>query len=361
MVKQPLLFSVLLGTIATFISNSPQHAPTLLKPVSDTTYFEDFPPYKSVQKNEKLALFKGNMQLTAFKYSFMKPFNKDGLAYVKVKYDSCGFIDKNGKEIIQPIYRISEYADFADGLLYVGKSNDPNNYFVHVNGKIEKEVYNEKAGLQHVMNPTKFPALLSKYKKLADSIVFNDRNCFRCDGISKWTTESILGRALRAFLEEPHSYGLDISIIGAYGLPGGGGNYWTGITYSEGWGNFREKTIFQLLKNENSRKLVWPWLKENYKSTYLLLHPQFRKKYKQIAASLKQYFSDNYDPKKVEQFLKDTPNDFAYVNPMNTAKEMIGRKTAAFVERLIYVHKVMNVDDAKRWVAIVCNEVQSWP
>jgi hypothetical protein len=162
-------------------------------------------------------------------------------------------------------------------------------------------------------------------------------------------------------MEEPRSYGLNTSIITAYALPGGGGNYWSAMEYSKGWKFFEEKAIFQMLRNENSRKLVWPWLKENYKSTYLLLHPQFRKKYKQIAASLKQYFSDNYDPKKVEQFLKDTPNDFAYVNPMNPAKEMVGRKTAAFVERLIYVHKVMNVDDAKRWVGIVCNEVQSWP
>jgi hypothetical protein len=115
MVKQTLLFSVLLGTIATFISNSPQHAPTLLKPVSDTVYFEEFPPYKSVQKNEKLALFKGNMQLTPFKYTMVKPFNKEGLSYVKVKYDSAGFLDKMARKSYQPFITLVNMTTFLMG------------------------------------------------------------------------------------------------------------------------------------------------------------------------------------------------------------------------------------------------------
>jgi hypothetical protein len=116
-----------------------------------------------------------------------------------------------------------------------------------------------------------------------------------------------------------------------------------------------------MLRSEKTRQLVWGWLKENYKTTYLQLHPNFRNEYKDIAMGLKDYFGPAYKPAVVQKFLRTSPDRFAYTNPMNPNKPMPFRKTAAFVERLVYVHHVMSIEDARRWVQIITSEVLSWP
>lgn len=345
-----------------FVKATTNEANKSLLSEEDTINFVNHPPFKAVQKNSLWALFKGKKQLTPFKYQYIHPMNSFGLSYVRVKSDSCGFINKIGKEIIAPKFYFYEYDEFnKNGVMIVQNYANGAKYFIHTNGKIEPYTFNEENALSKIAKPSSFPISLSKYKKLTDSIQFSDKNCFRCNGITQWTTETILTRALTAFVIEPNSYGLNHSIIASYGLPGGGGNYWSSITYSIGWESFKEQAIFEILKDEKKRLLVWPWLKQNYKNAFSLLHPNFKKEYKNIALSLKNYFNANtYDSKKVATFLKNNPEIFAYQNPMNSSKPMIGRKTAAFVERLVYMHKVMNIKDAQRWVNIVCNEILAW-
>lgn len=328
----------------------------------DTINFVNHPPFKAVQKNSLWALFKGKKQLTPFKYEYIHPMNSFGLSYVRVKRDSCGFINKLGKEIIPPKFYFYENEEFnKNGVMLVQNYADGSNYFIYTNGKIEAYRFNEENALSKIAKPTSFPKGLNKYKSLTDSIQFSEKNCFRCNGIHQWTTETILTRALTAFVIEPNTYGLNNSIISSYGLPGGGGNYWTSLTYSIGWESFKEKAIFEMLKDEKKRQLVWPWLKQNYKNAFALLHPNYKKEYKNIALSLKNYFNTStYNTKKVAAFLKNNPENFAYQNPMNPNQKMIGRKTAAFVERLVYIHNVMSLKDAQRWVNIVCNEILSW-
>lgn len=328
----------------------------------DTINFVNHPPFKAVQKNGFWALFNGKKQLTPFKYQYIHPMNSFGLSYVRVKSDSCGFINKAGKEIIAPKFYFYEYDEFnKNGIMLVQNYADGAKYFIYTNGKTEPYLFDSDNALLKVAKTSSFPSSLNTYKKLADSIQFSNNNCFRCNGITQWTTETILTRALTAFVFEPNNYGLNDAIISSYGLPGGGGNYWSSVTYSNGWENFKEKAIFEILKDEKKRLIVWSWLKQNYKNAYILLHPNYKQEYKNIALSLKNYFkTNNYDAKKVANFLKNNPGLFAYQNPMNPNKPMTGRKTAAFVERLVYMHKVMSIKDAQRWVNIVCNEILSW-
>lgn len=361
MIKQ--LFILAIATITVFTSFNTFTNPTFIKAhTEDTISFVNHPPFRAVQKNNSWALFKGTKQLTAFKYQYIHPMNKFGISYVRVKRDSCGFINKVGKEIIPTHFYFNEYDEFNNkGVMQVYNYATSSNYFIYTNGNIEKFSFNEDAALQKIMNPTSFPSSLKKYAALTDSIEFKERNCFRCTGITSWNTQTILSRALRAFISEPNSYGLNKEIIASYGLPGGGGNYLTAITYSNGWENFKEKAVFEILKDEQKRKLIWPWIKENYKNSYMLLHPNYRKEYKDIARSLKSYFGITYNSQKAQLYLKNSPNTFAYQNPMNPNKPTTARKPAAFVERLVYVHKLMKIQDAQRWVNIVCNEVISWP
>jgi hypothetical protein len=361
MIKHLSILAVATIAVFTFFNNFTN--PTFIKVQSeDTINFVNHPPFRAVQKNDHWALFKGTKQLTDFKYQYIHPMNKFGLSYVRVRHDSCGFINRVGKEVIPPHFYFYEYEEFnTSGAMLVFNYSTRSNHFIYTNGNIEKFSFNEDAALQKIMNPTSFPPSLKKYASLTDSIEFKERNCFRCTGITTWNTQTILSRALRAFVSEPNSYGLNKEIMASYGLPGGGGNYLTAITYSKGWETFKEKAVFEILKDEQKRKLVWPWLKENYKASYMLLHPNYRKEYKDIAISVKKYFGVNYNSQKAQLYLKNNSNSFAYQNPMNPNKSTTARKPAAFVERLVYVHKLMKIQDAQRWVNIVCNEVISWP
>ena len=184
----------------------------------------------------------------------------------------------------------------------------------------------------------------------------NDTNILK-----HYTLEKLLTTGLTALRQEPISYpdlcNLNQICIG-YGLRLSGGNYGEFICDgSEGWDIFKEKTIYKIISNESLRQITWNWIKPYYKKSFLTTHPLVQKTYKGIVQYLKNYIN-TYDVAKVKVHLRKSEKKFAYYDLNGHYDE--NRKIGAFMDRLILLHKVITVEDAKKWINIISNEIEEW-
>ena len=179
---------------------------------------------------------------------------------------------------------------------------------------------------------------------------------------SKWTLPRLLNAGLNAFVNEPKTYA-DLNkndkVAVGYGLLISGGNYSEAFMYPnwERWELFKKETIYKIIGDENLRQAAWDWVAPYYKQAFQFLHPFHQKTYKDIARALKEYIN-NYDIKKTENYLKRDERNFAHLDA--DGKKNPYRKLFAFVDRLILVHKVISLEDARRWINKIVDEVLSW-
>ncbi|MCW3085988.1 MAG: repeat-containing protein [Bacteroidetes bacterium] len=179
---------------------------------------------------------------------------------------------------------------------------------------------------------------------------------------AKWTLEKVLNLGLNAFTQEPKNYPdlnrlTEISI--AYGLMLDGGNFGEHLIGAGvgRWDVLKKETIYKIISDENLRQSTWKWVAPYYKQSFMTLHPFHKKIYKDIASHLKNYIN-TYDVKKANAYLKHDERKFAQYD--SDGKYNPYRKLCAFVDRLILVHKVISVADAKTWINKVADEVLSW-
>jgi len=176
-----------------------------------------------------------------------------------------------------------------------------------------------------------------------------------------WTLEKLLSLSLNALTNEPQSYpdlcNLNQICIG-YGMLLSCGNYTSDFAApEEGYKKFKKETIYKIISTENLRNITWNWISPFIQKAFNTMNPIVKKTYKEIALYLKNYIN-NYNIAKVKAHLKNNERQFAYKNPDGV--EDPNRKLSAFIDRLIIVHKVLKLEDAKRWINKIADEVAEW-
>lgn len=120
---------------------------------------------------------------------------------------------------------------------------------------------------------------------------------------------------------------------------------------------FTKNTIYKIISTEYLREMTWTWISPIYKKIFQSTNSIIQKTYKDIAIYLKNYIN-NYDKEKVEEYLKRDERKFAQLDINGNFDP--NRKLSAFIDRLIIIHKVINVEDAKYWVNKISDEVLNW-
>jgi len=120
---------------------------------------------------------------------------------------------------------------------------------------------------------------------------------------------------------------------------------------------FTKNTIHKIIATAYLREMTWTWISPIYKKIFQSSNSIIQKTYKDIAIYLKNYIN-NYNKEKVEEYLKRDERKFARLDINGNFDP--NRKLSAFIDRLIIIHKVINVEDAKFWVNKISDEVLSW-
>ncbi len=179
----------------------------------------------------------------------------------------------------------------------------------------------------------------------------------------KWTLPKLLGHMLEALRTEPATYGdyplgdLAQVCIG-YGFGLSGGNYSEDfMEYRKGWDGFKKQTVYKILGSEKLRQAAWVWAKPYIKASFQSMHPFHQQVYRNCASYLANYMGC-YNKQAVKEYLKRDERRFAHYNL--TGQKDPYRKLSAFVDRLIVLHRVINEQDARKWIADINTEVKGW-
>lgn len=120
---------------------------------------------------------------------------------------------------------------------------------------------------------------------------------------------------------------------------------------------FTKNTFYKIISTQYLREITWTCILPLYKKTFQSSSPIIQKTYKNIAIYLKNYIN-NYDKDKVEEYLKRDEKNFAFLDINGNFDS--NRKLSAFIDRLIIIHKIISVEDAKYWINKISDEVLSW-
>jgi hypothetical protein len=123
------------------------------------------------------------------------------------------------------------------------------------------------------------------------------------------------------------------------------------------WEAFKQEVIFPVLQNEMLRLLAWKWLGPIYKQVFQTLPLKHREIYLGMMEYLVEYFSD-YSSEKVRYFLKNNPDQFAYRHWDGTRSPY--RKVSALLERLVFIHEVLDIEVVREWTARINMEISDW-
>ena len=82
-----------------------------------------------------------------------------------------------------------------------------------------------------------------------------------------------------------------------------------------------------------------------------------RMTYLSLTDYLRNYFSD-YSPEDVRKFLEEHPDEFAYVHWDGTLSPF--RKVSAMLERLMYIHEVLDLEALQDWTGRIDTALRSW-
>ncbi len=337
-----------------------------------------------------------------FKYYCIKPFFK---GYASVEIDNgagtysddhailqTGYVDSTGREILEDYkdftwhdwqitnvpaalpdfsYLLTGYPQKPEVHNRTGIVRYPDGIYVKGSSDETDSILAESVDSLGVMSDSIIPAhrltaadstnkyIADKKQKEEEEKAADEKEKLKKEN-EKWTLGKTLNLALDAFTQEPKNYpNLDrlTEISVAYGLMLDGGNFGEHLIGNKGWNIFRKETIYKIISDENLRQAAWKWVAPYYKQSFKTLHPFHQTIYWNIAAHLRNYIN-TYDVKKMSAFLKRDEKKFAQYD--SDGKYDPYRKLYSFVDRLILVHKVISVADAKTWINKVADEVLSW-
>jgi hypothetical protein len=126
---------------------------------------------------------------------------------------------------------------------------------------------------------------------------------------------------------------------------------------NQAWESFRKEVLFPLIRNSQLYSQVWEWVTPVLKQVYSSMPEKHRGIYLRMVNYLVRYFED-YPEEKVQQFLKNFPDEFAYRHWDGSQSPF--RKVSALLERLIFIHKVLNLEDLQFWLRKADMEIETW-
>lgn len=328
-----------------------------------------------------------------FEYSYAEAFS-EGLAFVSKDYDNCGFINKYNQVIIPFKYRshfgcASQFnvESFNNGLAVVCIKNGP--YPKVKCGMINKQgktvipfkynclnAFDKGYAFFRINDPEetywyrkiiKYGYINAKGKEYSYSYPNNlaeypfeigqpPQNLPDSSGLFQNVVQAALAQFSYETVQYPLLRNMNRVTI-AHGLLFAGGTNYERITSSYNWHLFKKYSLLKIASEETLRMSFFDWIFPYYKKAFKALNPFQKKSYKEIALYLKNYIN-TYDSTAVEAYLKRDEPKFAYYDRFGNYDP--NRKIAAFVDRLILIHKVISVEDAKRWINKIANEVLKW-
>ena len=318
----------------------------------------------------------------------------EGLAFIDLGGWNFGYIDTTGNVIIEGKYSYNSFGDFKNGRAlaerdnkygYINKKGEAIVPFKYYSLKLYSggyaafwysdsiQLYGTKISqvgyIDWEGNEISYPYI--DYTKIkfdippAPKILPDSSHLLRLVYKGTDTTatlETMVQHALTSFMAEPAFYpnrgGLHQMCIG-YGLMVTVGNYredFRGKTPTSR-AIFKKQTLHAIIASEKLRQATWEWLSPLYKQAFGMLNPTIKQTYKELAIYLKNYIN-NYDKKATAKYLILHEKEFAYYD-INGKKDKL-RKLSSFVDRLILVHEVIDVKDAKRWINKIADEVATW-
>lgn len=272
--------------------------------------------------------------------------------------EQFGYIDQSGKEYLVPLTRYATrdwevekapaiLPDFTDSLgYYVPPPPRPDYFF----SNIRDGIYIRENTPGTIQRPAAADSQATK--AIPNKPVPRQKN---------WTPEKILNHSVNAFMQEPRTYPelcnlKEVSV--ACGILMSGGNY-DDFRYDNrsGWEFFKKETLYKIIGAENLREAAWNWMAPYYKKAMQQMHPFHKQTYKDIAVYMKNYMN-TYNRRQTENYLKRDEVRFAHYDRHGNYDPY--RKLSAFVDRLIIMHKVIDEDDARKWINRIADDVAAW-
>lgn len=283
---------------------------------------------------------------------------KNGIAVVRLNgMDGC--INKKGEVAIP--FKYSFVGRFYNGMASVKLGNGERRnsselkilFYGYIDSTGKEFLYPYNDFRNYDWNISKAPKKIPDYSRLLKSEDSSE--------IHPWTLEKLLSNQLSTFTGATviHPYMSkfkEVSIGAGLNLGASEGKPFTWPD-NDAWNVFKEKTFYKIISEEPLRKITWGWICPYYENAFQKLNPLQQKTYKEIADYLKNYIN-NYDVEKVKEFLIRDPGNFAFKDVNGNYDP--SRKLSSFVDRLILVHKVVTVDDAKLWINKIADEVDGW-
>lgn len=281
--------------------------------------------------------------------------------FFKVKRNGkYGVIDKSGNLLLT--YKYSSITNFCNGYALVRISDDD----------VAKNKYNQIAygyidtlGNDFIFHYPNYKNYKNEKYEISKEL-YETVDLFKVDDNTKLDKDALDGiftRTLKDFRFDPInviSNYCDINrVCVGYGLGVQGDLFSQGAVFhsQEKIKYFKKNTIYKIISSETLREITWSWLSPIYKKAFQSTDSFIQKAYKEIAQYLKDYIN-NYDQEKVEAYLKRDEKKFARYD-INGNYDY-NRKLSAFVDRLIIIHKIISVDDAKKWINKIADEVLTW-
>jgi hypothetical protein len=288
-----------------------------------------------------------------FRFDEMAPFS-DGVALVRI-FDEYGYINPDSSFFIRP--QFSEAGNFFNGITYVAKADSFG--YIQRNAKRDMALkYSLDPVMEHDISKNE-PAELHQFEKIPcecrDTVYFN----VSLDSLDLSGLVSIQLEALRwaPYLYYQYPQMLD-KICAEEGTLAGRNDFNFSFMNSgnQAWEDFKNEVLYVILGNKYLRSLAWKWLMPYYKNIFLSMPEMHRQVYREMFAYLTAYF-DDYPSEKVKEFLVNDPNQFAYQHWDGSTSPY--RKISAALERLIFIHQVMEPGDVQLWIRKIREEMQN--
>jgi hypothetical protein len=126
---------------------------------------------------------------------------------------------------------------------------------------------------------------------------------------------------------------------------------------NENWEGFRKAVLFPMIRNSQVHAQLWDWINPFLKKVFSSMPEKHREIYRRMIDYLIHYFED-YPAGEVQQFLVDFPDEFAYRHWDGSRSPF--RKVSALFERLIFIHKVLKLEDLQYWIWKADAEIRIW-
>ncbi len=288
------------------------------------------------------------------RFDEIAPFS-EGLARIRI-LDEYGYIDTDSNVFIQPGFE--ESGSFFNEITYVSTTDSFG--YIHIDRKKDFVLKYDRDPIRtgNVINDQAAELrLLKSYPcECSDSSVIN----ISFDSLN---LENFITLQLEALRWAPYLYYRYPQMLPKVCAGEGTltGRYDFNFNFlkkgSSPWELFKKEVLFTILKNKHLTTLTWAWLEPLYKKVYQSMPEKHQEVYIGMLTYLEDYFQ-NFSSVEVRHFLTSQPDKFAYQHWDGSTSPY--RKVSALLERLIFIHEVLDVREINEWINTIKNEVVAW-